>query len=102
MRRKPVSDDQDSRIAPALADCAEKKKVRADIATRLTPKRASKLRRQYLADMHFLPTGTMRIHRDVLVLARTAWPNNHERVRECSDAIRVKASTKLNLSGVQK
>lgn len=89
------------RLAAALKSAertAKRAKKRGDIKTRLTSARASRLRKAYLAEQNFLPTSPMRIHKDVLVLAKTAWPNCYERVRECSAAIRGAAMTKLGLT----
>ena len=89
---------KNSRLSAALSAAKKRSAERKSKSKRgLTSSRARKLRKEWLASQNFVPTASVKVHKDAIVLARTAWPQCNERVREISAAIRDRASEKIGL-----
>lgn len=87
---------ENERLNAALLAAKKNSAARTRKRKGFTSRTASKARKVFLDAHTFVPTSTMRIADDAKMLARSAWKNCNERVRECSQAIRERALQKIH------
>ena len=88
-----------NRLGATLKVATKKKRKRAKSTYYFSDrKNAKKAREKYLKERgRVIATTTMRIHKDAVALAQSAWTNRNERVVATSSVIREAAKKRLGL-----